>query len=360
MEFESSTQIIGWLRDRYIEGTLEIRPPYQRKPVWAARQKCYLIESVLMGLPVPEIYIQQSVSAGGRTTYAIVDGQQRVRTILQFIGAETDPEEQEYNKFSLDKLPAQSEWRNLTFSDLSEEKQIKFIGYRFTVRFLDTDSEPEVRSMFTRLNKYLTPLNAQELRNATYTGPLIRLVTKLADDEYWAENKIVTAASIRRMGDVEFASNLLIGVLHGPQGGSPKIVDSYYEQYEDYEDEFPGQPAATKLFNETLDIVKTLFADIRNTRWGNKTDFYTLFVGLASLLRTSDLTGRKVREVRGVLQDFANQVDLRLSNERAKVSRSAIDYVRAVEKGANDKRRRADRHNVLVELIQAYFRARKH
>src|SRR5437016_11183635 len=104
MEYNSSEQTIAWFRDRYMEGTLVIKPPYQRKPVWKARQKCYLIESILMGLPVPEIYIQETVSADDKVLYAIVDGQQRMRAILQFIGAEKDEQEQEFNKFVLDQL----------------------------------------------------------------------------------------------------------------------------------------------------------------------------------------------------------------------------------------------------------------
>ena len=84
-----------------------------------------------------------------------------------------DPEEQEYNKFALDKLP-ESPWANLTFDDLNEDDRKAFYGHLFSVRALFTDNDREVRDMFRRLNKYLTPLNAQELRNATYQGPFLR------------------------------------------------------------------------------------------------------------------------------------------------------------------------------------------
>ena len=95
MEWNASEHPVSWFRKTYLEGSLEIKPPYQRKPVWAGRQKCRLIETILMNLPIPEIFIQQSTSAEGETTYAIVDGQQRIRTVLQFIGADRDPDEQE-------------------------------------------------------------------------------------------------------------------------------------------------------------------------------------------------------------------------------------------------------------------------
>jgi hypothetical protein len=358
VEFDSSVQSISWFRDRYLEGTLKIKPRYQRKPIWTPKQKCYLIESILLDLPVPEIYIQQSTTPTGESTYALVDGQQRIRTVLQFVGAEIDPSEQEHNKFSLDKLYHDSPWKNYAFADLADDQKRKFFGYKFAVRYLNTDSDQEVRDMFERLNKYLSPLKAQELRNATYTGPFIKLAEALADKEYWAENRIVTAASIRRMMDIEFMSELLIGVMHGPQGGSAKVINEYYEQYEDYEDQFPDQQRTQKLFDETLKTVERILPDIKLTRWGNKTDFYTLFVALALLLRSSDLMQKSVKEVRRALDRFEEQIDLRLADEDAKVSKVAVDYVRAVEKGANDKKRRADRQAALIEVIGEHFKTR--
>jgi hypothetical protein len=356
MNFDSSTQNIAWFRDRYLETNLTIKPPYQRKPVWAARQKCYLIESILKGLPVPEIYIQQTTTAEGKTNYAIVDGQQRIRTVLQFIGSETDPAEQDYNKFVLDKLPTGSSWRNLTFNELPDETKKTFYGYKFAVRYLNTESDDEVRDMFQRLNRYLTPLKPQELRNATFTGPSVKLVLGLADGEYWAENRIVTPAAIRRMSDVEFVSELLIGALHGPQGGSPAAIDAYYEQYEDYDDEFPEQRRGELLFDQTLNLIQRILPNIKATRWANKTDFYTLFVALAALIRSKTLPTSKIAQVRAALENFAGDVDQRLADPNAGVTQDAISYARAHEKGANDKMRRAHRHAALSNVIGGWFK----
>src|SRR5690349_6065204 len=102
MQFAPFPQYISWFRDRYVDGSLTIKPTYQRRPVWARKQKCYLIESILLGFPIPEIYVQHSTTAEGISSFAIVDGQQRIRAILQFIGVERDPKEQEFNSFVLD------------------------------------------------------------------------------------------------------------------------------------------------------------------------------------------------------------------------------------------------------------------
>lgn len=354
MDFSSTEYPISWFKDQYGRGNLIIKPPYQRKPVWSAKQKCYLIESILLDLPIPEIYIQMTTTAAGDSTYAIVDGQQRTRSVLQFIGCEQDPEEQEYNKFRLDKLEDLT-WRNKAFSDLSDDEKKRFYAYKFAVRSLKTEHDQDVRDMFRRLNKYLTPLNAQELRNATYSGPFIKQVEKLADDDYWAENKIVSAAQIRRMKDLEFVSNLLIGVLHGPQAGASKIVDDYYKQYEEYDDGFPGQRTTRDLFRKTHGTIEAVLPMIKESRWGNMTDFYTLFVGIAALLRDKRLKKAKQTHVRQALTSFEKDINARLADESKSMSEDVVTYVRAVEKGANDKKRRADRHGALLNVIGKYF-----
>jgi hypothetical protein len=352
LDFGSTEQIISWFRDRYREGTLEIKPPFQRKPVWVSRQKSYLIESILLGLPVPEVYIQQVVDEEGETTYAVVDGQQRIRTVLQFIGVDEDPEQSEFNKFALDKLEPQSQYYNTTFAELAPDEKRAFYGYKFSVRVLNTSSDEEVRDMFRRLNKFLTPLNAQELRNAIYTGPFIRLIEAFADNEYWAENRIVTATQIRRMVDLQFVSELLIGVMHGPQGGSAKIVDDYYEQYEDFETEFPGQRQARERFRATLDQVSTVLPELKSTRWSNLADFYTLFVVMAAVLRKQKLSAREQRELRTRLMAFASDVDVKLDDPDAQVGRNVSTYSNNVQRGANDRVRRGERHRALLAEVE--------
>lgn len=362
MKYTSTTQTVLWFRDRYREGTLDLRKPYQRKPVWMARQKCFLVETMLLGLPIPEVFMELNVSTSqGEPVeeWGVIDGQQRIRAILQFIGSETDEDEAGHNGFALDKLLTTSPWLNMTFNELPEADQQRIWQTKLAVRELTPDMATEVGDMFRRLNKFLTPLNGQELRNATYSGPFIRLAETLADDEYWAENGMVTPAQIRRMNDIEFVSELLIGVLHGPQGGSAKIVDDYYAQYEDYDDEFPGQRSAVKLFRESSQLVRGLFPAIREGRWGNKTDFYSLFVACSYLLRGGVLPPSHYGKLRQLVSEFGHRVDERLANEDVQVGEPVATYVRAVARGANDKARRASRHAALCELMEPYFKPRK-
>lgn len=355
MKYTASEQTVAWIKDRYLEGSLEIRPPYQRRPVWTVVQKSNLIESILFNLPVPEIYIHTVTSDDGKTIYAVVDGQQRVRAILQFLGLDKDENEVDYNAFSLSGLPVDSAWRNATFAELTSDQREQFYGYQLAVRFLSKATDDAIRDLFRRLNTYLTKLNDQELRNSTYAGPFVQLVNKLADDDYWAENGIVSAALIRRMKDMEFVSELLIGVMDGPQGSAAKIIDDYYYQLEQNTDQFPDQRRVERLYGRTFALIKELFPDVRSTRWKNRTDFYTLFVVIADLLRDHTVALAQYEAVKEAITKFGEQVGKRISNERARVSEEEAQYAVAAQKGSSDKSRRAIRHAALRKVIAGCF-----
>jgi hypothetical protein len=210
--------------------------------------------------------------------------------------------------------------------------------------------------LFRRLNTYLTKLNDQELRNATYSGPFVQLVNKLADDDYWAENGLVSAALIRRMKDMEFVSELLIGVMDGPQGGSAKVLDDYYYQMEQFTDEFSDQKRTERTYHKSLAIIQEIFPDLRNTnRWKNRTDFYSLFIAIADFLRAHVLPPVKYDGMKQSLMRFANEVDQRISSEETAVSEEAAEYAPAVQRGSPDRSRRAARHVALQKVSKIFF-----
>src|SRR5206468_4091582 len=132
------------------------------------------------------------------------------------------------------------------------------------------------------------------------------------------------------------------GLMHGPQGGSTRVIDDYYAAFEEYDDEVPGQRDAVRLFDSTLLTVRKLLPDLVGTRWHNKADFYSLFLALGQLLRY-----RRLRDGKGAkdsLVEFAGKVDAAI-NQGAQAASGAARYARAIEKGSNDKRRRTVRND---------------
>lgn len=360
MKFNSTEQALIWFRDRYNAGELVLKPPFQRQPVWSEKQKHHLVESVLLELPIPELYVQHEVIEGANggeiSRYAVVDGQQRIRAVLQFIGVDQDPDEAQYNKYELTTLAAQSAFKGETFASLPKDSRENFLKYKFSVRWLEAASDEVVRDLFKRLNKYSTKLNEQELRNATYVGPFMKLSVELADDPFWIEKGLVSPSQVRRMKDVEYVSELLIGLIHGPQGGSAKSIDEFYLQYEAYEEEFPGQKSVKKRFMRTLSTIDLVLQKFESHRFAtNRTDFYTLFVAMGSLLIEKELPNVEATRLGKTLHRLETNVDKALSNPNA-ATEVVRKYSTAVEKGVNDKGRRLDRHEAIMEIIQTHFK----
>ena len=352
MHHTATEHPISWFMERDREGNLSLQPNFQRRRVWTDRQKSNLIESILLELPVPEIYMQVKTDPDGRSQYIVVDGQQRISAILEFIGM-TGRE-----PFELRYLDENSVWRGYTFTDLNDDKKSLFYGHSMAVRYLQNAQDSEIEDLFRRLNKYLTPLNAQEIRNATYRGPFLRLSESFAEDEFWSENGLAKPDAIRRMRDIEFISDLMIGVLHGPQSGNTSTLDRYYAVYEDHDREFPGQREGKKRFANALQLIQETLPDIKSTRWSNKTDFYSLFVVVAHLLRDGVLRYDRQEVLSSDLHEFETHIQNFQEDETASVPQGVVDYVGAMRRGSSDQARRGVRHRALLQLISRHFGVR--
>ena len=346
MRHVATTYPISWFIERDRDENLNLSASFQRNPVWRDPQKSNLIESILLSLPIPELYIQIKTDAGGRSQYTVVDGQQRIRAILEFAGIGGRP------TFELSGLmDTSSRWMASSFSDLTDEERGEFFGHHMAVRLLEDATDAEVEGLFKRINKYIMPLNPQELRNATYKGPFLRLSETLAEDGYWSENGLATPVSIRRMRDIEFVSDLLIGLMHGPQSGSPTVLDDYYARYEEYEGEFPRQRVTRRRFYRVLDCIQETLPNLKETRWSNKTDFYSLFVAIGQLQRERGQWVEDYSLVREELSRFESEVTEYQSNDKAEVPKQVKDYVEALRRGSSDKNRRGTRHLALLDTL---------
>ena len=158
----TTTKNVLWFKQTHDKHELDMKPPFQRNPVWLTRQKSFLIDSILNGYPIPEIYMQETVTADGKSKHIVVDGQQRLRAVLEFLE----------NKFSIDGKDSPS-WADMSFDDLSDNDKKTIYGYNFVIRILPEMDDTQLRAIFQRLNRNVIALNKQELRQATYWGPFI-------------------------------------------------------------------------------------------------------------------------------------------------------------------------------------------
>lgn len=342
-----TTHRISQFYQWYKEKSLELAPPFQRKPVWSDRNKSFLVDTILSDLPVPEIYLQIKTDKNGKTKQVIVDGQQRTRSILDFIDG----------KFVLHKEESQ-DYGGKAFSDLPDGVKRDFWSYNIVTRELNTESLEEVKSIFLRLNKYVVPLNAQELRNATYSGYFIKMVNKIAEeDDFWADNRIVTPSDIKRMIDAEFISELFIAMMHGIQQKSLKDIDGFYLKYDRT---FSDRTKWKRKFKSTeKKIMEILGDDLSKSRWCRKPEFYSLFIAIYELSQTYYFPKERYEDIKNTLLVFAAQIDyFTLYDEKTSDDILVKDYVNNAAYHTTHKTTRIKRYERIRQLLITHLIAR--
>jgi hypothetical protein len=199
----------------------------------------------------------------------VVDGQQRVSSILQYIN----------DDYPLSKN-IESNCVGKKFSQLSSNEADTIRHFSFICEVFYGVDDRDILQIFSRLNTYSVALNAQELRNGKFFGPFKQSVYKLALDhlEFWRTRKIFTESTIARMNEVELTSELMILLMGGLQD-KKKSIDDYYAEFEEA---FPKRQQVEKQFRAVLDeINKALGEDLRDTEFRRPPLFYSLFGAVA-------------------------------------------------------------------------------
>ena len=278
VDWGSSTHPISDVRDWSLAHRLEMQPDFQRKEVWSKSAKIMLIDTILRNIPMPKIFLQAIIK--GLNTYRIViDGQQRLTAILGFLN----------DDYALD-YPYEGPYASLKFSKLPEEIQRHILSYKVDVNEIRNASKDMIRDIYSRVNKYTVQLNKQELRRADYPGDFLHISEKLAFEKFFEDNRVFTAASSKRMGDVEFVSELLMLLLAGPQEKKEEL-DEFYERYMKWDSS--QKIAIIGRFKNVLDNIGKLWpsdgilgqiSPFFKSRFKQKADFYALFNAIDDLV----------------------------------------------------------------------------
>ena len=259
--------------------TLELSPSFQRRPVWPRSAKSYLVDTIVRGLPVPVIFLRDRTDLTTlRTVREVVDGQQRLRTVLSFIAPLTVRDYRQDRDYFQVLGTHNEEMARTDFVDLSNDLRQRILQYEFSVRVLPSDTDDaDVLNIFSRMNSTGTKLNGQELRNAKFFGEFKKAAYQLALEqlERWRSWRIFTDDQIARMGEVELTSELLIYLEMGVQQKTQSAIDNYYDANEDVYHNATDYSIKVRKIMDAID--ETLGADISNTVFRRSTLFYALF-----------------------------------------------------------------------------------
>ena len=270
LDFSQREYSIRELFDSYKRGETVLSPKFQRRPVWEYKAKSYLIDTIISGFPIPRIFIREKTNLDMSACREIIDGQQRLKTIFDFLN----------DGFRISKVHSQI-YGGCCYSELPDGVKRDFLKYPISAVMLIDLDDNEVFDIFARLNTYSVKLNNQELLNSQYFGLYKQLVYRLAQEyrTFWCESGILSEKGISRMDDAKLVSELLAVIV------TSQITSNSYEQckrlYSQYDDTFAESAIIEHQFKFTLDLFSKVYPqEFGETAFSKAPLFYSTFLAL--------------------------------------------------------------------------------
>jgi len=238
--------VVRWYRDK----ELIINETFQRRSVWTAAAKTYLIDTILSELPLPKFYLRTKINPQTQHVIReIVDGQQRVRAIAEFAN----------NDLCLTSRSEQ--YNGSKYEDLDEDAKTRFLGYTISAEQLLNASDDDVLEIFARLNSYTVNLNAAEKRHAKYQTEFKWAIRKAATEHkaFWERHNILTIKERFRMADDALMAEIFGIFLEGVRDGGARNIDRLYR---DQDDQSFDKKKADRCRTNIDKAIKYLDADI--------------------------------------------------------------------------------------------------
>lgn len=224
-------------------------PDYQREMIWSNEQQARFIESILLNLPIPYLYVSDVTEGENEGRLEIVDGSQRIRTLVRFLK----------NELQLSKLEILDRLNGFYFEDLTLPRQLRF--NRKTLRMIELVNMDEEarRQLFDRLNSGGTKLTEMEKRFGSRDGDFIVFISKIVENKKFRELCPVSQVRVRHREYEELALRYF-AYLDRYQTFD-KSVESFLNTYLDEMNPGFDETKHLTIFQEMLDFVETFFPD---------------------------------------------------------------------------------------------------
>ncbi|MET8715801.1 DUF262 domain-containing protein [Streptomyces sp. NPDC004735] len=288
VDFDTYDVTVDELLRRVGKKRIDIAPVYQRQFRWDASRQSRLIESVLLGIPVPPLFMATNSASGEQTRWEVVDGLQRLLTLVNFSGDEPtraaanltgDP----LRLASLEKLTT---FEGYEFEALPEDIRTAFEDRPLKIIILNDKSELQVRyDLFERLNTGGIELTNQEIRECVYRGEFVDLLSRLAKSENF--NKVVKLPSNRQKdGTREDFVLRFFAFLDRYQKFDHSVKD-FLDDFIADAHKAPRLRPREKIFHETFSFLANCFPEGIKSRKGQTPVnlFEAISVGAALALR---------------------------------------------------------------------------
>ena len=228
----STPTVFALFRQHNERKNINLAPAFQRHKVWGKKQNSELVESILMGIPLPIMYFFQNETGD----IQVVDGKQRLSALFDFMKNGGDG-------YALSELTILKSLKGKKFKDLEAYQKANIEDYELVVNIIKPPTPDRIKfDIFDRVNRGGTRLNNQEMRNAIYQGKATELLKKLAKNE-WFLKAIDNSISSKFMKDRYIILRAITFILYKNK--------SFKEIYNSDIDEFLGK--SMKYLNNSDD-----------------------------------------------------------------------------------------------------------
>jgi hypothetical protein len=340
----------------YKSKSLNLCPGFQRNSVWSLSDRRKLIDTICRNYPLPPIFLYRR-KHNGDIIYDVIDGKQRLETILMFVGAIRGGRFEARLQLPNDPQFDVYDWNAIC------KRNLQYLINGYDLRTIEVDGDPgTIIDLFVRINSTGKALSAAEKRHAHYyQSEFLRAAARLADKHvaYFQNNKIIGPSQVSRMKHVELMCELIVSINQGDVINKKLALDSMLEPKS--LSTFETKRALAKTVT-ALNRVKRLLPDIASTRFNKLSDFYTLTVLMAKFENEKlALSDRKRNHLaHDLLIMFSNGVDSvsQLHKKLKSISPNQElyrQYLLTALEGTDDLTHRRTREQILRGAIQSLF-----
>jgi uncharacterized protein with ParB-like and HNH nuclease domain len=327
--------------ESYLLNKYNFDPEYQRDSVWSEDKKEFLIDSILKNFPIPPIFLKMNLnSSTGKTIYDVIDGKQRLQSIIGFIeGKVFLPDNFSEGPFGNEEL------NGLSFTELDNIDDYKknFWSYKIPIAYIDTNSKEAIDGIFDRLNRNGEPLTPQELRNALYSSTeLLKLIKELSDLDFW--KSILEVVKTKRLEHHEFISELLfMDITDAIFDSNNTAIDALYKDWSKY---FTNHPDKIQVFYDNFKSITEYIEAINVSFDHYRFDGVSHLYGIWVFARHCKNLGISANELSGPITSLMQKY-----RDKNLDSKALKEYKRSMAAGTRQKSRRIARVNAIIDFV---------
>ncbi|HZI86838.1 MAG TPA: DUF262 domain-containing protein [Pyrinomonadaceae bacterium] len=356
IDYKADQKTVQEILNLYEKDHLNLEPGFQRSSVWALRDREKLIDSILRTYPLPSIFLYRRYDQGN-LVYDVIDGKQRIESILMFTGALRGNRFQTRARLPGEERPDWLDWNTI------KRKKLQYLITGYNLQIIEVTGElADIIDLFVRINSTGKALTGQEKRHARYYhSGFLRKAGQLAKryEDYFRAAKILSPMQISRMKHVELMCELMVAAhsedVTNKKAALDKVMDS---------DSIRGRDLdkAAALAVTGLNRLRNMFPKLYQTRFHQLSDFYSLAILIQKFERQRLILNDRKRNrlAWDLLVAFSTGVDkVRLRQKEIKATEPGQElyreYLLTVLQGTDEISQRKKRVDVLCGLLEPLF-----